>query len=166
MAGLLWIDELVLAVTATMGTASAAVIASLDSGLTFACWFVAGVAYVTLPVACFIAMEVLEGLGASFGHGAVVTVVRIVAVVDVAVEAAVAVKPGAGSDKEAAGEPVRAVVAVGGAIVGGVVEVSVGAYRGDTNVDRDLGGRHGSCAQERKRDGGKGERFDVAHGFS
>jgi hypothetical protein len=131
-----------LAVTAATGTASATVITALDSGLVLARWFVAGVAYVALAVAGFVSLEVLKGASATVRHGAGITVPRIIAVVDVAVESVTAVVPGTGADEETAVEPIRAIVAVRGTAVGFVVEVSVGAYRSYTNVDRDLGGRH------------------------
>jgi hypothetical protein len=70
---------------------------------------------------------------------------RIVAVVDVAVEAVRAMKPRACADEYAAGEPIGPIVAIGSAVIGSVIEVPIGAHRRDTNVDGDLGGRDGDA---------------------
>ena len=130
-----------------VATATTTAIASLDSRLMLVYRFVAGVADVALAVASFVAVEVLKGLSTTIGNRSVIAVVGIVAVIDVTIEAMGAVKPRAGAYEEAAIKPVGTVVAVGSAVVRGVVEVSVGAHRCDSNVDRDLGRCHRSCAQ-------------------
>ena len=114
------------------------------SGTVFPCGTVAGVANVAISVAGFISLEVGEWRGSASGQRAVVSVVGVVAIIDVAVEAMGTVKPGAGSDEETTVEPIGAVVAVRSAIVGGIVEIAVGADRGGAKVDadRDLRGRH------------------------
>jgi len=100
---------------------------------------VASVSDVALSIARFVAMEVVELPLAALGQRSVIAVMRIVAVVDVAVKAGVAMEPWACSDEDAAGKPIGAVVAVGGAIIGGVVEVAVGADGRYSDVDSDLG---------------------------
>ena len=62
-------------------------------------------------------------------------------IIHLAAEVIVAVKPWAGPDEDAVGEPVRAIVAVGSAGVGSVVVVAVGAIGGDSNVDAYLSPR-------------------------
>jgi hypothetical protein len=57
------------------------------------------VAYMALAVACFVSVEVVEGLIAMLGHRSNIAVARIVSVVDVTVIAVVAVIPGASSDE-------------------------------------------------------------------
>jgi hypothetical protein len=55
-------------------------------------------------------------------------VVRIVAVINVTVEAVRPMKPGPGADENSASEPIRTVVPIGGAVIGRVIEVPVWAY--------------------------------------
>jgi hypothetical protein len=55
----------------------------------------ASVAYVTLPIPRLVSVEVVEPLLPALRQRSSVTVLRIIAVVDVAVKAVMAVKPGA-----------------------------------------------------------------------
>ena len=87
---------------------------------------VIGVAYVAFAIAGFVALEVIEPLRSTAWERAVIAVVGIKAVVNMAVEAGVPVKPGAGADEDSAEKPVGAVVAVG-------------ADWSDPDVDADLG---------------------------
>lgn len=123
------------ALTATRATTTGA----LGSGAVLALRAVTGIAHVTLTIATFVAVEVIEGLLATFGVGAGVTATRIVAIVNMAVEAAATVVPGASADEETAGEPVGAVVTIGSAVIRGVVVVPVGTGRLRSDVDGDLG---------------------------
>jgi hypothetical protein len=68
---------------------------------------------------------------------------RIIAVVDVAVESVTAVKPGASAKKHPANEPIGPIVAVGSTVIWSIVEVPIGAHRGHSNVDGNLGWRCG-----------------------
>jgi hypothetical protein len=70
------------------------------------------VAYVATSVARFICLEVVEGCSAAARHRPVVAVIRVITVVDVAVEAVVTVKPRAGSNENSAIKPIRPVVAI------------------------------------------------------
>jgi hypothetical protein len=124
-------------------TATAA--AESGQGMLSAC-IVAGRACVTASIARLIAMEVVEGLRAVFGERSMVAVVRIVAVVDMAVKAVRAVEPGAGSDENSAVKPVGPIVAIGGTVIGSVVEVPIGAPWRHSNADADLGRCHRSPA--------------------
>jgi hypothetical protein len=99
----------------------------------------AGVAYVASAVACFVAVEVVKSLLTASGQRSTVTVMGVKAVVDVAVKAARAVKPGTSSKKHAAYKPVGAVVAIRRAIIGSIVEVPIRANRRHSNVDCNLG---------------------------
>jgi hypothetical protein len=68
---------------------------------------------------------------ASVAAVAVIAVSTAVAVTATVATPVVAVVPGAGTDKDAAYEPVRSVIAVGGAIVRGIIVVAIGAdWRG------------------------------------
>ena len=106
----------------------------------------------------FIALELLGGSAlrggflASFWQRAVIAVLRIERVVYFALEVAGAMKPRSNADEYAAIEPFRAVVAVGNAVIGGVIVVAVGAIRGDADFDRDLSLCFGSsCYKEDSR---------------
>jgi hypothetical protein len=100
---------------------SAAAAAVVSGERMFTAGFMAGIANVALPVARLVA------------------VVGVKAVVDMAVKAAVAVKPRTRSDEEAAIKPVGPIVAVGGAVIRLIVEVAVGAIGRHSNVDGNLG---------------------------
>jgi hypothetical protein len=103
-------------------------------------------ACVAMAVAHFVAVEVLHVVDVILGTcgfatgrvGAVISVLGMEVVVDVAVEVVGTVEPGTCADEGAAGEPLGTVVAVGSAVVGGDVIVAVGAYRGGPDVDSDL----------------------------
>jgi hypothetical protein len=151
---------------ASAGMASAGMAAALVSGAVFVGWFVAGIAYVTLWIVGFVTVEVVEGLGTALGHWACVSVSRIVTIVDVAVEAAVAVVPGTGTDEDSAGEPVGAIVAVRGTRVWGVVKVAVGADGCGSNADGDLSRCYRYTAHEGNREDGECQRLTYGHVFS
>jgi hypothetical protein len=146
--------------------AAAGVTTALVSGAVFVGGLVAGIAYVALWVVGFVTLEVVEGLSTTLGHGACISVARIVAIVDVAVEAAVAVVPGTGSDEDSTGEPVGAIVAVRGAGVRGVVKVPVGAYGCRSDADGDLSGCYGDTAHESNCEGRESQRLAYRHIFS
>jgi hypothetical protein len=151
----------VTAATAVIASAIAAagVTAALVSGAVFVGRLVAGIAYVALWVVGFITVEVVEGLFVSLGHWTCVSVSRIVAVVDVAVEAAVAVVPGTGTDEDSAGEPVGTIVAVRSTGVWGVVKVPVGAYGCGSDADGDLSGCYGDTAHKSNCEGRESQRL-------
>ena len=129
-----------IAVTAAMAVP---VIAAMAFATTIA---VAVAAFVSSAITFVRPMEVAEvivgfAIVAVAGEAAPVAVTRIKAVIDAAVEAARTVEPRAGSVEAAAVEPIWTVVAVGRAVVGGVVKIAVGAGRGgaaDIDADRDL----------------------------
>jgi len=105
----------------------------------------AGVPYVALPVTSFISMEVVEPFLSAPWKRPGVTVVRIEAVIHVAVEAMTPMEPWAGSNKYPADKPVGPIVAVGRTVIRSVVEVPIRAHRSHTNVDCNLG-RAQRCA--------------------
>ena len=121
---------------AAVGTTTAAAVT--EAGGVFRGWFVAGVAYMALAIPRLVGLKVGEGLRPTIRHWASVTVMWIVAVIDVAIEAVRAVEPGASSNEYSAGKPVRPIVAVGSAGIGCVVEVAIRAYRRDADADGDL----------------------------
>ena len=122
-----------------------------------------GIADVALAVARFIAVEVIEGAVAASREWSVIAVVRIVAVIHVAVEAVGPMEPGSSADEDTAVEPVRPVIAIRSTVIRRVVEITVRAGRRNADTDRDLrGGRfrrdkHCSC------EGGYSEWFPERH---
>jgi hypothetical protein len=117
--------------TATGATAAGKARAALCRG------GMAGISNMAVTVAGFVAVEVLERGRAALRKRTVVAVVRVEAVIYVAVKAVRTVEPGAGTEKDATDEPVRSVVAVGRAVIRRVVEVTIGADGGRAKVDAD-----------------------------
>jgi hypothetical protein len=109
----------------------------------FGATIMASIAYVTLPIARLVCVEVVERRLSAPRQRSNVTVMRIIAVVDVAVEAVRAVKPRAGANKHAASEPIGTIVSIRSTVVGSIVEVPIGAHGGHSNVDGNLGRRYG-----------------------
>ena len=117
----------------------------------------------TASVAHFVAFEVLDfvemliriGFLATGWPGAVIAVLRMEVVIYVAVEALRTVKPRARTNEDATGKPLRAVVAVGSAVVWRDVLVAVGTFRRNSDVDRYLrlgfgsGYRKTNCSDRR-----------------
>lgn len=87
--------------------------------------FVAGVAYVASPIPSLVCLEVVEALRPAFWQWPSVTVMRIKAVVYVAVKAVPAVKPGASSNKYPAGKPIGPIVSVWSTVIRGIIEIPV-----------------------------------------
>jgi hypothetical protein len=119
-----------------------------------------------MAVAHFVAFEVFDvvdgpdGVLAAGGMGAGVPVVGMEMIIDVAVKTLRTVEPGADAEEDSAGKPLRAVVAVGSAVVGRDVVVAIGTDGRGPNFDGYLslgsGSGHGeadcgySC-QDKKR---------------
>jgi hypothetical protein len=87
--------------------------------------FMASFAYVTSPISRLVCLEVVEALRSALRQWSSVAVMRIKPVIDMSVEAAMAVKPRTCSKKHAANKPIRPVVAVRSTVIRGIVEVSV-----------------------------------------
>jgi hypothetical protein len=109
---------------------------------------------VAASIAHFVPFEVraihtLGRLGflAALRHRALVAVLRMVAVIDVALELISAMKPRAGANEDFSVKPFRTVVAGGGAVIRSDVIITIGAFRGYPDVEADLslclwGGSH------------------------
>jgi hypothetical protein len=89
------------------------------------------------PVVGLVGLETIEGPLSTSRQWAAITVMRVKAVVNVTVESMGTVKPGSCADKDTAGKPVRAVIAIRSAIIWRIFEVPVGAYGLGANVDAD-----------------------------
>jgi hypothetical protein len=111
-----------MAVSAAVFTATTA---TLRTSLVLASAFMSRIACMPSPVARLVRLEVVERAIAAIWSRSGVSVTRVVAIVNVSVEAGTAVKPRSGSDEKAAIEPVRSIVPIGGAGVRSVVIVSI-----------------------------------------
>jgi hypothetical protein len=113
--------------------------APLSSRAVFTGSVMASIPDVTLPVSRLVRVEVIERPFATLWQRSIVTATRIIAIVNVAVKAVTAVKPGASSDKKSAIEPIRSIVAIRRTAVGGVVVITVRTVRGYAYVNANLG---------------------------
>jgi hypothetical protein len=73
---------------------------------------VTGVAYMAAPVPGLVPVKVVELLLSTPWQRSMVTVTRIITVIDMAVKAGMAMKPRPGSNKDPTQKPIGAVVAV------------------------------------------------------
>jgi len=121
---------------------------ALSSCAVFTGATMASVAGVPLPVSRLVRLKVIERPVSSRRCRAGVAVPRVVAVIDVAVEAVTAVKPWPSSDEQPATEPVWPIVAVGRAVVGGIVVVPVWAHGRNSYADTDLGRSCGVAGEQ------------------
>jgi hypothetical protein len=97
----------------------------------------------------------------------VVAVLRVVVIIDVAMEVFRAVKPWTGADKDPIGKPLGAVITVGSATVRRGIEVAIGTNGRYTDADADLGMCSGStCCDGETSDGGQSEKFHSTHRFT
>ena len=112
-----------------MATGVTAATGACESSRVFVARIMTGVSYVTLAVPRLIPVEVIEGLLTALRHRSCITMMRIVPVIDVAVEAMLTVKPRSSSNEHPAGEPIGAVIPVGSTRVRVVVEVPVRTQR-------------------------------------
>jgi hypothetical protein len=120
--------------------AAAAVTATAVAGeRVFARAVMARVAYVASAIARLVPLEVIELPRSAVRQWPNVTVMGIEAVIHMAIEAGMAVEPGAGPDEQAADKPIGSVVTVGGAVVRRVVKIPVGADGCNSNANRNLG---------------------------
>jgi hypothetical protein len=91
---------------------------------------------------------------------AVVAVIRMVMVVNIAMEMLGTVKPWAGTDEDAICEPLGTVVAVGSAAIWRGIVVTVGTSRGHADTDADLRVCPGStCRNAERSDEDQNDRF-------
>ncbi len=80
-------------------TMAAATVSALSSSAVFTAPLMTGIPHVTSPVSRLVRMEVIERLLSTLGNRSPITVIRIIAIVNVAVKAVTAMKPRASSDE-------------------------------------------------------------------
>jgi hypothetical protein len=148
-------------------TSSATATAGSISGKgVFTARFMAGVAYMASSIPRLIPVEVVERLRTALRHRSTVTLARVVAVVDVAVKAVRAVKPGAGSKKHPAIKPIGPIVAIGSTVIWLIVEVPIGAHRRHSDADANLRWPKRRTAQQCNCQNRESKDFSVEHSFS
>jgi hypothetical protein len=86
-------------VATTTTTMPSTAMSALSSGAVFAPTLMARIPNMTLSIASLIRMEVIERLLPARWHRSTVTVMRIIAIVNVAVKATAAMKPWSSSDE-------------------------------------------------------------------
>ena len=136
---------------------------SRKSGAVFATSVMASVANMASSIPRFIRLKVVEWLHPAFRHRPFIAVTRIVAVINVAIEAMRTVEPWAGSNENPANEPVRPIVAVGSTAIRGIIEVPVWAHRRDTNVNRHLSWCYRHTTHQGNRERRESERLPIGH---
>jgi hypothetical protein len=127
---------------------------------------VTGVACMASPIARLIAMEVVELLFVAPRHWSPVPMVRIVPVVDVAIELVGAVEPAASADEDSPIKPIRTVVTVGCAVIWRVVEIPIRAHRLRSDADGDLGWHRARAAKQSDGESCARKGFHFGHDVS
>jgi hypothetical protein len=120
-------------------------------------------ACVSSPIPHLISVEVIEGLVSTCRIWTAVAVMWIETVIHVPIEFVGAVKPRAGSDEHATGEPLGPVVPVWGTVVWGEVVVAIWANRLCSDIDGDLGGCRTRNAQHSGNQTAMREEFTIVH---
>jgi hypothetical protein len=147
---------------------TAAVVTALGSCAMFTGPVMTGVAYVALAIPGLVRVEVVERLISACGHRSDVTMTRIIAVVDVAIEAVRTVIPRTRSYEHAATEPIWPIVPVGRTTIGRIVVVSIRTNRCGSNTNGNLGRCCCCTTQQHKSESRQNSTkiFPVGHKFS
>jgi hypothetical protein len=98
----------------------------------------AGVASVALSIAGLVAVKVVELLLPAPWHRANISVMGVKAVVNVAIKASRAVKPGTCSKEHPANKPIGPIVAIGSTVIRLIVEVPIRAHGSHSDIDGNL----------------------------
>jgi hypothetical protein len=125
----------------------------------------ASAACVASPITHLVSVEVIEGLVSTGRSWTNIAVMWIEAVINVALEVVGAVEPRAGSDENAAAEPLGPVVPVWRAVVRGHIVVTIGTNGFCSDVDGDLSGCEARNAQQSRNQGRKNNEFSIGHEF-
>ena len=119
--------------------------------------------YIAVPVTRFVGLEMIEGGRTPFRQRSVVAVTRVITVIHMTDPACRPVKPGACTNKHAAGKPIGAVVAVGSAVIRSVIKVTVRTDRRDSNIDGYLRRCDRCAAQTHSSKSRKSKNFPMRH---
>jgi hypothetical protein len=141
-----------MATTTTMATTT---MATLKSSAVFTARTVACLSYVALPIPRLVRMEVAERRLSSLRHRSNITVARIIAVINVAVEAMRTMEPWASAEEYPANKPIWTIVAIRSTGIRRIVKVPIRTHRRRSNINGDLSLGHGhtahQCNSESKR---------------
>ena len=127
--------------------------------------FVASAFCLAPSITHLVSVEVIEGRLSTLRLWTNVAVMWIEAVINVTAKVVGAVKPGAGSDEDSSAEPLGPVVPVWGAVVWGIVEVTIRANRRCSDIDGNLSGCRARDAQQNSSESEKGKGFPMVHKF-
>jgi hypothetical protein len=108
----------------------------------------AGIAWIAMGIMRRVGVETVERLLPAGWKRSAVTVMRIVAVIHMAIKVGWSVKPWTGANEHPANEPIGPVVSIGCTIIWRIGEVAVGAYRRRPDVDGNLRWRSRKGAQQ------------------
>jgi hypothetical protein len=122
-------------------------VAPLHTGSMLIACVMAGIAYIAMPVARLVSVEMVERLLAVAWKRPMVAMPWIEAIVHVAVKAVRPMKPRTRTEEQPANEPIRTIVAIRGTIIRRIVEVPVRAHRRRANADDNLGRCYGYRAE-------------------
>ena len=128
--------------------------------------FVAGVPRMPSTIPRLVPVEVVELPLPALGYRPVIAIVRVEAIVHMAVKSVMAVEPGPRSNKYSAVKPVLPVIAVGSTLIGLIVKVPIGAFRRHTNTDANLRASLRCATDQRHTECCKSKNFTVRHNFS
>jgi hypothetical protein len=122
--------------------------AARKSASVFAASFMVSSTDVALPVPRLVGVEVSESLFAALRHRPMVSVMRVEAVINVAVEPVGPMKPRSSSKEHATDEPIRSIVTIGSAVIRRIVEVAVRAHGRHSDTNGNLGGCNAARAYQ------------------
>jgi hypothetical protein len=131
-----------MATTATVASTTAAVTTTAKSAASlwvpFACRLMSCVPYVALSVASLVPVKMIERLLATPWHRPLITMMGVIAVINMSIEAARTVEPPSSANEDTSIKPIRTVKAIRSAIIRGIVEISVGTDRFHANGNPNL----------------------------
>jgi hypothetical protein len=139
------------AISAT-GMAATISAAMISGECVFRTCIVTGGARVTLSISSFVPLEVVELLATASRDRSMVSVARIIAIVNVAIKTVRPMEPRTSPKKHTPDKPVGPIVAIRGTVIGSVVEIPVRAHRCYANIDGNLSWRRRSIAEKRTRE--------------
>jgi hypothetical protein len=118
----------------------------------FTASIMSGIANMAIAVPRLIGMKMVESTLIPLRHWTVIPIVRIEAVVDVAIESTRPMEPWSSPKKRSANKPIGPIVTVRRAIIRRVIEIAIRTYRRNANADRNLSGCNAARAHQRKRE--------------
>jgi hypothetical protein len=139
--------------------------ATISRERVFTSRFMPSVTYVASAIPRLVTLKVVETLRPALRQRSNVSVMRIKAVVDMAVKAVTAVKPGTSSNKYPANKPIGTIVTVRSTVIRSIVEVPIRAHgsHSDVYTDGNLSWRHRYTAQKPSHESCESKRTDFEH---